>query len=407
MAGSPRWLRRVLFISWAAIASLSTAIIRTNAQTTTSTVNLRLLRDTTDGSLVLVYGPIDLPPGSMPDTPVEATALGVDGWLRGFSVDLVDDAGAPVPHTMVHHVNLIFPRKRELFSDIMLRLAAAGSETAPLELPWFLGYRVHPDDSVLVSAMLHNPTNHSYHDVRMLLRMPFRAADALVPSVSIYPFYVDVMPPAGSHSFDVPAGRSTRSWEGKPAIPGRIIAVGGHMHQYGSMLRFEDVTAHEVLWEGKPDTNRAGQVVSFPTKRFLWRLGVPLDTSHVYRLTAVYDNPTGHAIADGGMGALGGVFLPAHGVTWPPIQAGNAEYELDRKLAYRLIPEPGGMKMPEMSRRVRTSAFAPLASSHGQHQELEEKASCRSGGIAGVGGAAPRKRHATGLRRHARPHHRG
>lgn len=306
-------------------------------------VQLHVVRDTAVGEVVLIYGPLDLPPNAMPDAPLRTVALPFDGWVHGYRVELVDSTGHELPHSLLHHVNLIVPAKRELFSQIMLRLAAAGTETPPVELPSLLGYRVHAGDSLLVSAMLHNPTPDAYTGVRLLVHLAFRPADSWLSSLDIYPFYVDVMPPAGSHSFDVPPGHSTRSWEGKPAVPGRILGVSGHLHRYGTALRLEDVTAGKVLWEGHPDTDSTGEIVGFPMKRFYWTLGVPIDTSHVYRLTAVYDNPTGHTIVDGGMGALGGAFLPARGAVWPAISPTNAEYELDRKLTYRLIPQPGGM----------------------------------------------------------------
>ncbi len=301
-------------------------------------VALHVERDTLAGEVVLVYGPVDLPAGGMPDTPVRVGTLEFDGWLRGYRVDLVDSAGRPVPQRLLHHVNVIAPDKRELFSNIMLRIAAAGGETAPVALPWVFGYRIRPGDSVIVSAMLHNPTDTAYHAVRMLVHLPYRPADRWVPSADVYPFYLDVMPPAGSHSFDLPVGRSVHSWEGKPAIPGRILAVGGHMHRYGVSLRLEDVTDRKLLWEGKPMVDSTGEVVGFPVRRFFTRLGLSVDTSHVYRLSAVYDNTSGRVIVDGGMGALGGVFLPASSASWPRVDPRSAEYQLDRQLTMRLTP---------------------------------------------------------------------
>lgn len=317
----------------AAFAVLAAAPRAGDGQTAAPAVSLHLEHHARAGEVVLVYGPLDLPPHAMPPTPVKTVALSVDGWMRGFRVELVDGEGRRVPQRVVHHVNVIVPQKRELFSNIMLRIAAAGAETAPVRMPWFLGYRFRRGDSLLVSAMLHNESDSAYRGVRLIVRLPFRGTDAAVPSAEVYPFYLDVMPPAGQHSFDLPPGRSTKSWEGKPAVAGRILAMGGHMHRYGVALRLEDVTARKVLWEAKPDTDDTGEVVGFPIANFIWRFGVSMDTSHVYRLTAIYDNPTGRTIMDGGMGALGGVFRPsAH--DWPSIVPGNAEYELDRRVTY-------------------------------------------------------------------------
>jgi hypothetical protein len=291
------------------------------------------------GDLVFDLGPIDLPAKAMHDDirqPAPLTVvIGIDGWLRGYSIELVDSAGRDVPQSVVHHVNVIIPQRRELFSPIMLRLAAAGSETAPVGLPWFLGYEVRKTDSVLVSAMLHNPSAVAYRGVHLRVRMP-ATRRRLLGAMAVFPFYMDVMPPAGSHSFDLPAGRTERYWEGSPAIGGRILGVSGHMHKYGVALRLEDRTTGKVIWEGRPTVDEHGEVVAIPIKRFVKTFGVGVHPDHVYRLTVVYDNPTGAPVIDGGMGALGGVFLPSEAEKWPAVDRTNADYVLDWRITYRL-----------------------------------------------------------------------
>jgi hypothetical protein len=310
--------------------------------TTLPAQTLRAVRE--NDAVVLDLGPITLPAHAGHDQvkqpPVLAVAMPDDGWLSGYSVEVVDERGHRIPQVVVHHVNVIAPAKRELFSDIMLRIAAAGSETSPVSLPSVLGYRVHRGDSLLVSAMLHNPTSQSYV-ATLRVRFPFKPATSTIGAFAVFPFYLDVMPPAGSHSFDVPAGHSEHYWEGSPAIDGRILGVGGHLHPYGTLLRLEDRTTGKVLWESRPVTDSAGQIVAMPETRFIARLGLPVRTDHVYRLTAVYDNPTGSTIVDGGMGALGGVFLPARHATWPSIDRASAVYRTDYRLTYRL----DGMQM--------------------------------------------------------------
>jgi hypothetical protein len=113
-----------------------------------------------------------------------------------------------------------------------------------------------------------------------------------------------------------------------------MLAVGGHLHRYGTALRFRDVTAGSDLWVAEPVRDSAGEVLAIPTTKFLWRGGVTLRPDHVYRLTAVYDNPTGHVIPDGAMGTLGGVFLPARGAKWPAVMRDDPAYRLDVQVTY-------------------------------------------------------------------------
>jgi hypothetical protein len=268
------------------------------------------------------------------EPPAQAVALAIEGWLHGFSVDLVDAHGRTVPQRVLHHVNLIAPEKRELFSQIMLRIGAAGPETTPVKLPRLLGFRVHPGDTLLVTAMLHNPDARGYQGVRLRIHLPYTPSDAWPSPISIYPLYMDVMPPAGVHAYDLPPGRSQKSWESKPAVDGRLLGVGGHLHKYGVELRFEDVTSGDVIWRATPTVDSTGNVVAMPMKQFFWRLGVRLHRDHVYRLTAMYNNPTGRTIPDGAMGTLGGVFLPDNGEAWPAVDRRNPEYLLDLKVTY-------------------------------------------------------------------------
>lgn len=298
---------------------------------------LRIVDDTARRELVIELGPLDLPANAdhhdLAQPATRGVAVPLDGWIHGFRIEVVDRAGQPVPQQVLHHINVIAASRRELFSDIMLRIAAAGQETGPAVMPRLLGFKVHKGEEFLVSSMLHNPTPRAYSGAIIRVRMPYTAADTWVRPLPAYPFYLDVMPPAGeTHAYDLPPGRSEKSWEGRPAIAGRILGVGGHLHQYGVALRLEDVTAGKVLWDARPITDEAGNLVEMPIKKFLWRLGIPIRPDHTYRLTAVYDNPTGETIPDGAMGALGGVFLPSSGTTWPIIDPRSPEYQLDLKV---------------------------------------------------------------------------
>jgi len=317
-------------------------------------VSLRVRVDSAAHEMVMELGPFDLPShgghdvggeasmgsmGSMSSPPPRAALMPMNAWLHGYSIELVDERNQLLPASLIHHVNIIAPQRRELFSNIMLRIGAAGTETPPLRLPRMIGYRASVGDTVLVSSMLHNATMTAYRGVTLRVRVPYTSASWVEP-FSIFPFYLDVMPPAGTHSFDLPPGRSEKYWEGKPAIAGRMLGVSGHLHKYGVELRLEDRTASRVIWSGKPAYDSAGNPAGMPLKKFLWKLGEPLNPSHVYRLTAVYDNPTGKTIPDGGMGALGGVMVPKGISRWPLVARDNAEYLLDLRVTYRLDREP-------------------------------------------------------------------
>jgi len=288
--------------------------------------------------LVLAMNPIDLPAGAGHDAIRQAPALTaelpVGGWLNGYTVEVVDGEGKAVPRATIHHVNIMAPDRRELFSDIMQRVGAVGAETAPVRLPRVLGYPIAQGDRLVVVAELHNPTEEAHQDVRVVVRLPHTPENAWPKPITVLPFYLDVTPPAAPHSYDLPPGRSETSWEGKAPLAGRILGMGGHLHNYALELRLEDVTEDRVIWRTEPILDEDGRLTAMEQETFLLRLGLPVEAGHTYRLVAVYDNPTGDTLFEGGMGALGGIIMPSGDARWPKADQTHPEYIED--VAYRI-----------------------------------------------------------------------
>ena len=324
---------------------------------------LKVIVDPARSELVLELPPVDLPAhtghhGGGDQPPTQYGVIPVSGWLHGYDVELVDKTGRQIPRELLHHVNIIAPDRRELFSPIMQRIGAAGTETSPVHLPRLLGYPVGRGDRIVLAGMLHNPGDESYEAVRIRVRLPLTSTRRWIDPIRVYPFYLDVMPPASVHRFDLPPGRSEQSWEGRPAVSGRILGMGGHLHRYAVALRFQDVTTGKVLWETSPVLDESGEVEGMPQHRLWWRLGIPIDAQHTYRLTAIYENPTSEMIPDGGMGALGGIILPARGTVWPGVDPSNEEYRLDVRLT------EAGARATELMSGTLDATQAPPSRSH-------------------------------------------
>lgn len=310
-----------------ALAALPSAEVRVDAEA---------------GRLVLTLPPVDLPAapaGHIPMTrlPLYQAVVPVDASLYAARVQLVDASGRRLPNTLLHHFNLSDPGRRELFLPIGLHLLATSKETPELHVPGLLfGLPLSRGQRLVASAMVHNPTSRPYHGVRVQLVLGYREPGRIFPLFEAYPWVMDVRfpvgrQPGGSKAFDLPPGRSSRSWEASPAIPGRIIGLGGHLHDFGVALELRDVTAGRVLWRGEPVRDSSGQVLRVPVKRFYgWRgLGVRIYPEHRYRLTVIYDNPTGRVLKDGGMGAVAGLFVPDADAAWPAVDTMDADYRQD------------------------------------------------------------------------------
>jgi hypothetical protein len=275
--------------------------------------------------------PLVLPAGATHEESPQPEPLRVafpaDAWLHAFHVDLVDIHGDAVPGAVLHHVKLLMPGHREIFHPIALRLIGAGAETRSADLPARLGVPIASGDSLVMTAMLHNPTDRVLADVRVRVRIRYTPRPADASRTAVYPFFLHVTEPLEESHYDLPPGRSEASWEGSPATPAYILGLGGHIHRYGVALRLEDVTAGRVLWRSDVRSDASGEVVEIPRKTFLWNDGIRLSPDRVYRVTVTYDNPTGTVIPGGGMGTIGGIVRPD--AAWPPVVPHDPIYAAD------------------------------------------------------------------------------
>lgn len=278
-----------------------------------------------------IVGPLDLEAG-MPHLrlPIQMAEVPVDGWMHGFDVSMRDADGNEIPMDLLHHVNFIDPDKRDLFAPIARRVMAAGRETSTKEMPKLIGYPVQAGDRMLISAMFANPLDRDFLQAYLHIRFSYSLEqDGLIQPRDVYPFVFDVMGPVGPKDFNVPPGTTVRTFEASPAVEGRILGMGGHLHDYGTALRFEDVTTGDVIWDARPEYDETGRLTGVSDGRFWWKGGVRVYPDHVYRLYVEYENPTDGPTPDGGMGVIGGVVWVGGDVIWPPFDRSDPVYVAD------------------------------------------------------------------------------
>lgn len=310
----------------------------------------QLLNRLEDRALVLTVGPVDLPAGGHHShgahgavyPPMTTIEIPFDGYLQSLRYELVDGTGRVLPPEILHHMNFSDPDHRELFLPIARRIVAVSSETPPLEMPPdLMGYPVDRGDRIEVAAMLHNPTREDLEDVTVRVRIGYMLSSDGRPEYAVLPFHLDVAFPAGSKAFDLPPGRHTWSNEGRPAVPGVIMGIGAHYHDWVEHIVFEDVTAGEILWVGCPIVEGNGDVEASSIGRMYEHyeavLGIEITPAHTYRVTVTYDNQTGETIPDGGMGVVAGVIAPADTVSWPTLDGESPLYRIDRLHATQQI----------------------------------------------------------------------
>lgn len=280
--------------------------------------------------MILELPAVELPAGMVVDQAASIGEFPLTGYIYALHAEVVDEHGRRLPSDYLHHMNVMDPSERELFLPISRRILASGQETGEIRFPMLLfGARVRAGEQILANAMVHNPSSESYHGVRVRLVLSYVPEHRPWPLFTVMPWQLDVAFPVGDKSFDLPPGRSERSYEGSPAVPGKIIVIGGHLHDYGKTIEFWDVTTGQLLWHGEPEPTQPGKPNAVPMGRVYRRLGLHIIPEHRYRVRVVYDNPTGHAIPNGGMGVTGGLFMPDRNVAWPAANRSDSLYAQD------------------------------------------------------------------------------
>ena len=282
--------------------------------------------------MILELPAVELPGGTVVDQAASVGDFPVDGYIYALHAEIIDGQGRRLSNEFLHHMNVMDPTERELFLPISRRIMASGRETGEIRFPKLLfGTRVRARERILANAMIHNPSTHDFHGVRVRLVLSYVPERRPWPLFSVVPWQLDVAFPVGDKSFDLPPGRSERSYEGSPAVPGTIIVIGGHVHDYGRTIEFWDATTGELLWHGEPAPTRPGEPNAVPMGKMyrLTRLGLRVTPQHRYRVRVVYDNSTGHTIPNGGMGVIGGLFLPDRKAKWPATDTSDSLYQKD------------------------------------------------------------------------------
>ena len=278
-----------------------------------------------------VIGPMNLPSGMEHlRLPIQMAEIPVDGWLHGFQVTMEDSEGNALPMDLLHHVNFIDPDKRDVFAPIARRVLAAGRETNLKKLPSLLGYPSQAGDRMLISSMFANPVGTDYPEAYLRVRISYSLEeDGFMQPRDVYPFYLDVMGPVGAKGFPVNPGKTVHAYETSPAIEGRILGIGGHLHDYAKVLRLEDVTEGKIIWEAEPQYDDQGRLTGVSEGRLWMTGGVKVVPDHVYRIHVEYENPMAHPTPDGGMGEIGGVIWVSKDAVWPEFERHNPVYVAD------------------------------------------------------------------------------
>jgi hypothetical protein len=296
--------------------------------------------DSARREVVITAGPYRLPanpPGAHEgmehepeDLLVQQFTWPLTTWVRGFRLAIVDGAGRPLPRGLMHHMSMMNFDRREVVYPIVERLLGAGRETGDIVFPSTVGIPVAAGHRLGLYIMWDNQTGTEVADAYLRLTLPWISPRQVPKPVVALPFLVDVnFVFGGANSYAIPAGRSTRTYEFSVPLAGRLLAAGGHLHDYGSGLRLEDTQSGKILVRIRPKRAPDGRVVGMSRQLFGTRgRGPKLRPDRTYRLVVEYDNPTGAPVPHV-MGSIAGLFVPDDLRQLPALNPDDPSYRAD------------------------------------------------------------------------------
>jgi hypothetical protein len=281
-----------------------------------ATAKLAVADDPAAQQMTIRVGPVDLPAHAdhMAVAQPRDFFLSVpfDGWLVAFHPKIVDTHNHSLPNKLLHHVGFWNTARPDLLcANKEEHIFGAGGEMNDWPaIPGF-GYRVKKGDRIRITTMFANPTATKYPDAYLEVRVEYRmmGTGSSAELQNVYPLWFDVMG-CGNSGYDLPPGPSTRTGQFHLGYSGKLLGVGGHLHDYGQWLVLKDETTNETIATLAANLDQAGRIVSMPIVSFAAQGGFSLRKGDAIAVTDAYDNPSGKSIPEGAMGIVVGYFLP-------------------------------------------------------------------------------------------------
>jgi hypothetical protein len=262
-------------------------------------------------STVVRYGSFKLKPMSM-TMPMSSNMFNMMGSMQDFFVhgaqkpcsscdivgivpNLVYPNGKTANYNtgaMLHHFVMFNSSTRDVTCpNWPQRIFASGNERSDMVLPAGYGYRVAAADNWNMLVELMNMSMKT-QNVQVQVTYYYLPASANVRPVT--PLWLDENN-CGNSDYAIPAGHSDKVWNYKvPATgAGDIVAIGGHLHDYGTHISLTDTTTGRRICNSKA---AYGQIPAYMKNIDYMSgcIGSPLAvirTGDTLRLDSYYNSP--------------------------------------------------------------------------------------------------------------------
>jgi hypothetical protein len=191
------------------------------------------------------YGPFTIPAGSETDPGMIHNKLifgvgrpCIDCYITSFTPDMVYPDGTRATMAtgaMLHHMVLTSQFRQDATCGRTLlglageRFFASGNERTAISFPTGYGYRARYYDSwnLLVDLMNHATASQTvYVQVTYTYRPSWESVQRLRP------VWLDI-DQCGDSEYSIPAGFSDTHWNWNVNVPGKVVAMIGHLHGHG------------------------------------------------------------------------------------------------------------------------------------------------------------------------------
>jgi hypothetical protein len=254
-----------------------------------------------------------------------------DVWMRSFDLQLFDkDHKRLNQPTTLHHMELLNFDRRQVLYPMVERVFGLGEETGSAKVPRSIGLPLDAGMDMGLYVMWNNHTDTDIEGVTLQLTMEYSPRNLVPEPTIVLPFKADVnIHPGAGDGFDLPPGGGSRSAVFTMEVSGRLIAAGGHLHDFGKELRLEDVATGKLLARVNAHRTPNGEVIGVSHGLYGIRgRGPHLVAGRQYRLVAVYQGSPKDSIR-GAMGLMGGIFAPDDYAKWPKLDRTNPDYLID------------------------------------------------------------------------------
>jgi hypothetical protein len=254
-----------------------------------------------------------------------------DVWMRSFDLKLFDKHHQRLNQpTTMHHMELLNFDRRQVIYHMVERVFGMGEETGGAKVPKSIGLPLEAGMDMALYVMWNNHTDQPIDGVTFELTIDYSPRNLAPRPTIVLPFKTDVnLHPGYGDAFDLPPGGGSKSSVFTMEVSGRLLAAGGHLHDYGKELRLEDVETGKVLAQVNAERKPGGEVAGVSHGLYgIFGRGPHLVAGRQYRLVAVYEGSPTDSIR-GAMGLMGGIFAPDDYRKWPKIDRTDPAYRID------------------------------------------------------------------------------